>query len=124
MDLSIITIKDAANADVSLDLQSQDKLKSIYFNAASTLELPEKFEVSHDLKQSGAKGSDRHLVKYLKTQKDSVTGEIYTLVCSLQISVPRGYTASDSDVGDLFAGITSYVGTSGTVTKLLDGVTP
>lgn len=121
---SSFSVADSSAENVTFSLQSLNRSTAIYIDSNSTLQLPCAAEISHDIKAAGAKGTDRHIVKFRKTVKDTETGEVGTGVASLQFSVPRNSGITDTIIQDLNAFVANYIATSGNLNKLLDGITP
>lgn len=104
-------------------LQSQDTKVAKYITAASSLAEPRGAEISHDLKPTGSKGTDRHLVKFFIGRKTTDGLIVNVEVGSLQLSIPRDTAFTDTDTLDIVAFIKNYL-TDANVALLVDGVTP
>lgn len=91
-----VTVCKVDLVDVIFTEVSQNGTKQIFSNTAAALTAPETIEVEHQLKQAGAKGTDRHIVTYRKGDVDATTGQFSQLSLSLTLNIPRaaGITAA------------------------------
>lgn len=120
---SSFIVASSTAVDTTFVQQSSDSKSVGYINDATTLELPLGADISHDNKAPGAKGTDRHLIKFRHTVKDD-NGEVGTCVASFQLSIPRNSAVTDVIIKDLAAFCINYVNTAGNLDKLIDGITP
>ena len=121
--MSLIVTKSDHTTDITFDLVSDQGGKRTYLNKASGLTESELIEVEHQLRPSGAKGSDRHIIRVLKQDVDDTTGAFSIASFVLTISIPRAsaFTSTvckdlakylqcllkQSFVGDLVLGVTT-----------------
>lgn len=123
MAASSFVVKNHAATDTTFLLQSQDTKVAKYITADSSLAEPCGAEISHELKPTGSKGTDRHLVKFFRGRKTTDGLIVNVEVASLQISKPRDTAFTDTDTLDNVAFIKNFL-TDANVALLIDGVTP
>jgi hypothetical protein len=122
--MSIIVTKSNGTSDVTYVLQSNDGSKKVFRNESAGLTTPEELRITHFLRPSNAKGTDRHQVTLVKNVADTVTGQILSVAVSLQINVPRSADVTIAMIKDLMAQLTSYCNLTANVTSLVNGGTP
>lgn len=113
---SIITLKDAAAANVVFNRIRATVDDVVYADSASTLSQPNLLTIGHKPTNS-ISGSDRHMVKLAKTSvgTDNIPR---TIVCTMSLSVPR-QTLTRTDVNNVLAGLKEFIGTIANVDALL-----
>lgn len=113
-----LILKNRLDADVTFVKLSDDASKSIYTRADATIGLPTNFQIAHTIGNPGAKGNDKHLVKFTRTRQ-SATGQVIVDTINLTSSVAReSYTAEDWL--DLYAMLKSFL-TQANIAKLHRG---
>lgn len=93
---AVLTLKNAAAANVTMSRVAGDLTKVHYLDSASALSTPRTLEIAHT-KSNSPNGVDRHLVKLQKTVLDSQSRP-QTLTMTHTITVPRvGIVRADID---------------------------
>lgn len=119
---SSFVVKNLADQDITFALQGQDARNANYIQTGTSLALPGIAVVSHDIKPSGSKGMDKHVVAFKTTVADSL-GVPQVATASLMISVPRASEVTEIMVQNLVQYLRYYC-TDACVAKLMDGITP
>lgn len=120
----IIVTKSNGTTDITYKRQSVQGNEVIYLNEASGLTAPENLRVKHQLRPSGAKGTDRHNVTFSKSVVETTTLNFLVLSASLQLNVPRSSDITTAMVKDLIAQMVSYLLPSANLTSFVAGGFP
>jgi hypothetical protein len=121
MPTNSITIPDSSAVDNTFILQDQSKGLTKYIDPDTSLVTPLGLSIEHTVKPAGQPGTDRHIVKAYQTFIDA-NGVAATAVVSIQLSVPRHGSVSDTVIKDLWAYAAGYVNITDNVKRLVDGI--
>lgn len=99
--MAITVNKSGSTTDVVYDLASEQGPKKEFLLAASGLTAQERLVVNHNLRPSGAKGTDVHSFTFSKGDVDAVTGAFTLGSVEVILRVPRATGFSDTVVKDL-----------------------
>lgn len=121
---NLILTKSNGTTDVTYTPQSIQGNQRVYLNESAGLTAPEQVKVTHLLRPSGAKGTDRHTVVLSKAIVESTTNAFLVVSASLQLSVPRSTEVTVTMVKDLIAQLTSFIHPSANVISLTSGGFP
>jgi hypothetical protein len=121
---SIIVTKSNGTSDVTYTFQRRDGNTDVYANQVAGLVEPETLRVTHNLRPTGQKGTDRHQIVFQKAIVEDTTGNYLVLAASLQLSVPRSGEITLAMLKDIIAQLTSYVNLTANVTTFYAGGTP
>lgn len=113
-----------ANVDFIAVKRNDPKDGSVFMKDGATLDLPEQISVKHAVigspGKTGQGASDKHLVSYVRTERDATTGFVYRLVVNATIEMPRVGLFSATEVENGVEAIAKFL-TDANVTKLLRG---
>jgi hypothetical protein len=121
---TIILTKSNGTSDITYSPQKNTGSEAVYGNTSAGLVTPEILRVVHNLRPSGAKGTDRHQIVLSKAVVESVTSNYLVGSVSLQINVPRSADFTLTMVKDLIAQLTSYINLTANLTSIFNGATP
>lgn len=94
---TIIPYKDHTTA-VPFSLVSTSAEKTVYRVTGRSLGLPHEISVQRKIGGSGSKSNDHVIVRIARVEANAVTGIPATLLCSLDISIPRDQSVLTSTV--------------------------
>lgn len=109
--------------NVTYNLQGSSQSSAQYIDPTSTLSAPRTLKVSHSLKSTGSKGSDRHTILAQSVVLDANNAP-HTMSGSLTWTVPRAAQATDILAKDVIAAIRGYLSMPGIEDALIDGCIP
>jgi len=114
-----IALNDAAAAAKTFSLRKSDGYNSERIDQASTQAEPRLMIIKHSKQGAGDQLMDRHLLSFMKTKKDSVTGKLYTAVVNVTVTVPANGVITRTDIDDLIVFERGFLTTAANVDKFL-----
>jgi len=87
--MSLIVTRSDGTTDITFALVNQVGTQKNFGNAAAGLVEPEQITLQSFLRPTGAKGSDRYLLKASKTFVEDATGNNITVSAKLELVYPR-----------------------------------
>jgi hypothetical protein len=118
-----VTVCKVDLVDVIFTEVSQSGSKQSFLNTASALTVPESIDVEHQIKQAGAKGTDRHIITYKLGDVDATTGQFSQLSLSLTLNIPRAAGITAAKVKDAAKVLQCFLKQT-EIANIMSGVTP
>lgn len=109
--------------NVAYSLQGSSQSSAQYIDPTSSLSAPRTLKVSHSLKSTGSKGSDRHTILVQSVVLDANNAP-HTMSASLTWTIPRAAQATDVLSKDVVAALRGYLTLPGVEDALIDGIIP
>lgn len=120
---SFVVKKSDGTTDVTFQVAQTTGREAQYMDPASSLSAPRIIKVSHTLKPTGQKGSDRHHVLSQLVVLDA-NNVPYTISAAITWTIPRSTVVTDILAKDVLSAATNYLALANVKDALIDGIIP
>lgn len=104
-----LTLDKSSGSDTIFTLISNDKSGSIRIDRATNLAEPCTMSIKHSVAGKGSDAVDRHLLQFVLTKTNPVTGVPRSATVNLTLAIPRDLTISTVDAKDLVTYVADFI---------------